>query len=46
MLYKEQTGSLPLKREAIAFMLKVPRLKSYIKRKQVLSDENSAEIVR
>ena len=37
--------SIVAEREAIAFMLKVPRLKSYIKRKQVLSDENTAEIV-
>ena len=46
MLYEERTGSLPLKREAVAFMLKVPGLKSYVKRKQAVSDDKAAEIVR
>jgi high-affinity iron transporter len=46
MLYEERTGSLPLKREAISLMLKVPGLKSYVKRKQAISDENGAEVVR
>jgi high-affinity iron transporter len=46
MLYEERTGSLPLKREAISVMLKVPGLKSYVKRKQAISDENAAEVVR
>jgi high-affinity iron transporter len=46
MLYEERTGSLPLKRELIAFMLKVPGLRSYVKRKQAVSKEEAAEIVR
>lgn len=46
MLYEERTGSLPLKRQIVSFMLKVPVLKSYVKRKRVLSGENAAEMVR
>ncbi|KAE8442784.1 hypothetical protein EG329_002872 [Mollisiaceae sp. DMI_Dod_QoI] len=46
MLYEERTGSLPLKKQIVAFMLKVPGLKSYVKRKQAISDENAAEIIR
>jgi high-affinity iron transporter len=46
MLYEERTGALPLKRQIVAGMLKVPGLKSYVKRKQAVSDEHAAEIVR
>jgi high-affinity iron transporter len=46
LLYEERTGSLPLKKQMVAFMLRVPGLKSYVKRKQDISDENAAEIVR
>jgi high-affinity iron transporter len=46
MLYEERTGSLPLKRPLISLMLKIPGLKVYVKRKQAVSDENAAEIVR
>jgi high-affinity iron transporter len=46
MLYEERTGSLPLKKQIVEFMLKVPGLKSYVKRKQAISEEDAAEIVR
>jgi len=46
MLYEERTGSLPLKKQIVAIMLKVPGLKSYVKRKQAISNEDAAEIVR
>ncbi|RFU25740.1 hypothetical protein B7463_g10599, partial [Scytalidium lignicola] len=46
MLYEERTGSMPLKKQIVGFMLKVPGLKTYVKRKQAVSQENAAEIIR
>jgi high-affinity iron transporter len=46
MLYEERTGTLPLKGVIVNFMLRVPGLKSYVKKKQALSEENAAEVVR
>lgn len=46
MLYEERTGSLPFKKPIVAFLLKVPGLRAYVKRKQAVSEENAAEIVR
>ncbi|CAM6095812.1 unnamed protein product [Calypogeia fissa] len=46
MLYEERTGSLPLKRSIVKAMLKVPGLKSYVKRKQGISDADAADVVR
>ncbi|MCJ1352268.1 MAG: high-affinity iron permease [Icmadophila ericetorum] len=45
MLYEEKTGSLPWKKQIVALMLRVPGLKTYVKRKQVISDEKAEAIV-
>ncbi|KAH8817165.1 high-affinity iron transporter [Xylogone sp. PMI_703] len=46
LLYEEKTGSLPLKKQIMGFMLKVPGLKSYVKRKQAVSQAEAADIIR
>ncbi|KAL6251811.1 high-affinity iron permease [Rhinocladiella similis] len=46
LLYEEKTGSLPLKRQVVSFLLKVPGIKSYVKRKQALSTEEAEDVVR
>lgn len=45
MLYEERTGSLPFQKQIVAFMLKIPGLKSYVKQKQAISREKATEIV-
>jgi high-affinity iron transporter len=46
MLYEERTGSLPLRNKILGFLVKVPGLKGWAQRKQEISAENAAEIVR
>lgn len=46
MLYEERTGSLPFKSPVLGLLLKIPGLRSYVKRKQAISDQKAAEIVR
>ncbi|KAK9327920.1 iron permease FTR1/Fip1/EfeU [Lipomyces starkeyi] len=46
MLYRERTGALPLRQRALAFMLKVPVLRNYAKRKQEMSREEVDEVMR
>ena len=46
MLYEERTGSLPLKKQIVGLMLKVPVLRTYIKRKQGVSQAKADELVR
>jgi high-affinity iron transporter len=46
LLYEERTGSLPLKNRILATLAKVPGLKGWAKKKQDVSAEHAAEIVR
>jgi high-affinity iron transporter len=46
MLYEERTGELPFKKAVVGLMLRVPGLKSYVKRKQAVSAEDAAEVIR
>jgi high-affinity iron transporter len=46
LLYEERNGSLPLKNKALATLGKVPGLKGWAKRKEAVSAEHAAEIVR
>lgn len=46
LLYEEKTGSLPLKKQIVALLLKVPGLKSYVKRKQALTTEQADDLVK
>lgn len=46
MLYEERTGSLPLKNKILQFLVKVPGLKGWAQRKQEISAEHAAEIIR
>lgn len=46
MLVEERTGSLPFKKQTVNLMLKVPGLRSYVRRKQAISDEDRAEVIR
>ncbi|KAJ9359289.1 iron permease FTR1/Fip1/EfeU [Paecilomyces variotii] len=46
MLYEERTGSLPLKKQIIDTMLKVPGLRTYVKRKLAVSREDAEDIIR
>ncbi|PMD29141.1 high-affinity iron permease-like protein [Hyaloscypha variabilis F] len=46
LLYEERTGSLPLKKQTLATLAKVPGLKRWAKKKQAISAEERAEIVR
>lgn len=46
LLYEEKTGSLPLKKEIIAFLLKVPGVNVYVKRKLAVSQDQADELVR
>jgi len=46
MLYEERTGSFPLEKPIVSFMLKVPGLRTYVKRKQALSQQEADEIIR
>jgi high-affinity iron transporter len=46
LLYEERTGSLPLKKEIVAALLKVPGLNVYVRRKMALSQEHADDIVR
>jgi high-affinity iron transporter len=46
LLYEERTGSLPLKPQILATLAKVPGLKGWAKKKQAISAEERAGIVR
>lgn len=46
MLFQERRGSLPGQKVVVGSMLKVPGLRSYVKRKQRVSDEHADEIVQ
>jgi len=46
LLYEEKTGSLPVKKQAIALLLKVPGVNRYVKRKLALSAEQADDLVR
>lgn len=46
LLYEERNGSLPLKGKVLATLGKVPGLKGWAKKKQAISAEHAAEIVR
>ncbi|KIW13477.1 hypothetical protein PV08_08665 [Exophiala spinifera] len=46
LLYEEKTGSLPLKKQLVSFSLKVPGVRTYIKRKQALSKDQAEDVIR
>ncbi|PNY23290.1 Plasma membrane iron permease [Tolypocladium capitatum] len=46
LLYEERTGSLPLKKQILTTMSKVPGLRGYMKRKQKAVDSDANELFR
>jgi high-affinity iron transporter len=46
MLYEERNGTLPLKKQILGSLAKVPGLKGWARKKQAISAENAAEIIR
>lgn len=46
MMHEEKTGSLPLKRPILNFLLKVPLVNLWVKRKVVVSQDRATELVR
>ncbi|KAJ9644405.1 uncharacterized protein PV06_06336 [Exophiala oligosperma] len=46
LLYEEKTGSLPLKKQIVSFLLKVPGVRTYVKRKQALTTEQADDVIR
>ncbi|KAK4497612.1 hypothetical protein PRZ48_010265 [Zasmidium cellare] len=48
MLYEERKGSLPFKRQTVAVLLRIPGVKSYVKRRQGehVSEQEAHEILR
>lgn len=46
MLYEERTGHLPLKRQIVGFLSKIPGVGSYVRRKQGVSPERAEELIR
>ncbi|KAL1964568.1 hypothetical protein VTN77DRAFT_6865 [Rasamsonia byssochlamydoides] len=46
MLYEERTGSLPFKKQIVSFLLKVPGVNIYVKRKLQPSAEQADELMR
>lgn len=46
MLYEEKTGSLPLKKQIVSFLLRVPGVNVYVRRKLQPSQEQADELMR
>ncbi|KND86509.1 Plasma membrane iron permease [Tolypocladium ophioglossoides CBS 100239] len=46
LLYEERTGSLPLRKQMLTTMSKVPGLRGYAKRKQKVADGDANELFR
>lgn len=48
LLYEERTGTLPLKREAFAVLLRIPGVRGYVKKKQAeeISEQEAHEVIR
>jgi high-affinity iron transporter len=46
MLYEERTGSLPLKKQIVSFLLRVPLVRNYVQRKLQPSQEHADELMR
>jgi len=46
LLYEERTGSLPLQKPIMSFMMKVPGLRTYLQRKQAASGQDVNEMMR
>ena len=46
MLYEERTGHLPLKPQVIGFLLKVPGVNRYVRKKQGVSKQRADELVK
>jgi high-affinity iron transporter len=46
LLYEERTGSLPLKKQTLNLLLKVPLLNIYVRRKMAVGQQDADEIVR
>ena len=46
LLYEERTGSLPLRKQVLSVMSKIPGLRGYAKRKQNVSNSNANDLLR
>jgi high-affinity iron transporter len=46
LLYEEKTGHLPLKKQVVRFLLRVPGIRSYVRRKQAVSQQRADELVK
>lgn len=46
LLYEEKHGALPFKKPVVNFLLKVPLLKIYVRRKVAVSDAQASELVK
>jgi high-affinity iron transporter len=46
LLYEEKTGHLPLKKQVVGFLLRVPGVRGHVRRKQAVGQQHADELVK